>query len=52
MVAGATIAVVKDGQLYFSKGYGWQDVDKRIPVDPEKTLFRIGSVSKLLRGPR
>ena len=46
-VAGATIAVVKDGQLYFSKGYGWQDVDKRIPVDPEKTLFRIGSVSKL-----
>ena len=46
-VAGATVAVVKDGQLYFSKGYGWQDVDKRIPVDPEKTLFRIGSVSKL-----
>jgi len=46
-VAGATIAVVKDGQLYFSKGYGWQDVDKRIPVDPEKTLFRIGSVTKL-----
>ena len=46
-VAGATVAVVKDGQLFFSKGYGWQDVDKRIPVDPEKTLFRIGSVSKL-----
>ena len=41
-VAGATIAVVKDGQLYFSKGYGWQDVDKRIPVDPEKTwLYRV-----------
>ena len=46
-VAGATISVVKDGQLYLSKGYGWQDVDKRIPVDPEKSLFRIGSVSKL-----
>src|SRR6185295_17954446 len=46
-VAGATVAVVKDGQIYFSKGYGWQDVDKRIPVDPEKTLFRIGSVTKL-----
>ena len=46
-VAGATVAVVKDGQIYFSKGYGWADVDKRIPVDPEKTLFRIGSVTKL-----
>jgi CubicO group peptidase (beta-lactamase class C family) len=46
-VAGATVSIVKDGQLYFSKGYGWQDVDKRIPVDPEKSLFRIGSVSKL-----
>jgi len=46
-VAGATIAVVKDGQLYFSKGYGWADVDKRIPVDPETTMFRIGSVTKL-----
>ena len=46
-IAGATISVVKDGQLYFSKGYGWADVDRRIPVDPEKTLFRIGSVSKL-----
>jgi CubicO group peptidase (beta-lactamase class C family) len=46
-IAGATISVVKDGQLYFSKGYGWADVDKRIPVDPGKTLFRIGSVSKL-----
>jgi CubicO group peptidase (beta-lactamase class C family) len=46
-VAGATVAVVKDGQVFFSKGYGWADVDKRIPVDPEKTLFRIGSVTKL-----
>lgn len=46
-IAGATIAVVKDGQLFFSKGYGWADVDKRIPVDPRKTLFRIGSVTKL-----
>jgi len=46
-IAGATVSVVKDGQLFFAKGYGWADVAKRIPVDPEKTLFRIGSVSKL-----
>jgi CubicO group peptidase (beta-lactamase class C family) len=46
-VAGATISVVKDGELFFAKGYGFADLEKRAPVDPEKTLFRIGSVSKL-----
>ncbi|MEP6691055.1 MAG: serine hydrolase domain-containing protein [Gemmatimonadaceae bacterium] len=46
-VAGATVAVVKDGALVFSKGYGYADITKRVPVDPARTLFRIGSVSKL-----
>jgi len=46
-VAGMTVAVVKDGQLFFAKGYGWADVDKKLAVDAEKTLFRPGSVSKL-----
>jgi len=46
-VAGLTVAVVKDGQLFFAKGYGWADVDRQVPVDADKTLFRPGSVSKL-----
>jgi CubicO group peptidase (beta-lactamase class C family) len=46
-VAGATVAVVKDSTLFFAKGYGYADVDARTPVDPARTLFRIGSVSKL-----
>jgi CubicO group peptidase (beta-lactamase class C family) len=46
-VAGATVAVVKDGALFFSKGYGWADVDGRTPVGADRSLFRIGSVSKL-----
>jgi CubicO group peptidase (beta-lactamase class C family) len=44
--AGVTVAVVKDGQLFFAKGYGYADPDERIPVDPDKSLFRPGSVSK------
>jgi CubicO group peptidase (beta-lactamase class C family) len=44
--AGVTVAVVKDGQLFFAKGYGYADPDKGIPVDPDKTLFRPGSISK------
>lgn len=45
--AGAVVAVVADGKIYFTKGYGFADVATRTPVDPEQTLFRIGSVSKL-----
>jgi len=46
-IAGAAIAVVKDGQLFFTKGYGYADLENKIPVDPEKTMFRIGSVGKV-----
>ena len=46
-VAGAVVVVVKDGELLFSKGYGYADLEQNIPVDPERTLFRPGSVSKL-----
>ncbi len=46
-VAGAVVIVVKDGQVFWQKGYGYEDVDKQTPVDPAQTLFRPGSVSKL-----
>jgi CubicO group peptidase (beta-lactamase class C family) len=46
-IAGAVIAVVKDGKLFFAKGYGYSDVDKKAPVSPDATLFRPGSISKL-----
>lgn len=46
-LAGATIAIVKDGKLLFAKGYGYADVKNKKPVSPEETLFRPGSVSKL-----
>lgn len=46
-VAGATVAVVKDGALFYAKGYGYADVARRAPVDGERSLFRIGSTSKL-----
>ena len=46
-IAGATVSVVKDGELFFAKGYGSADLEKGIPVDPEQTNFRIGSIAKL-----
>jgi len=46
-IAGAVVVVVKDGQPLLEKGYGVSDVKTRKPVDPQSTLFRPGSVSKL-----
>jgi CubicO group peptidase (beta-lactamase class C family) len=46
-IAGATVAVVKDGKLLFAKGYGYADVKNKKPVSAQDTLFRPGSVSKL-----
>lgn len=46
-IPGAVVAIVKDGQILTSRGFGYADVAKRIRVDPERTLFRPGSVSKL-----
>jgi CubicO group peptidase (beta-lactamase class C family) len=46
-IAGAAVSVVKDGKLFFAKGYGYADLENKIPVDPEQTMFRIGSVGKV-----
>ena len=46
-IAGAVVVVIKDGNILLPKGYGFADVAARKPVDPERTLFRAGSVSKL-----
>jgi CubicO group peptidase (beta-lactamase class C family) len=46
-IAGAVVAVVKDGELFFAKGYGYADVEKKKLVTADKTLFRTGSTGKL-----
>ena len=42
-----TVAIMRGGELIFAKGYGFQDVEKQVPVDPFTTMFRPGSTSKL-----
>ncbi len=46
-LAGAIVVVVHDGQVLLNQGYGYADIKARQPVDAEKTLFRVASVSKL-----
>ena len=47
-IVGAVVVVVMDGDLFFAKGYGPANLERNLPVDPSTTLFRIGSVTKLL----
>lgn len=43
---GLSISVYKNDEIIWSKGYGYADIEQKIPVSPSTTLFRIGSVSK------
>ncbi|KAF0186567.1 MAG: beta-lactamase class C [Caulobacteraceae bacterium] len=44
-IAGVGVVVVRDGRVVLLKGYGVADENGR-RVDPERTLFRIASISK------
>ena len=46
-LAGATVAVVKDGRIVFAEGYGYADREQRTPVVADETLFYPGSAGKL-----
>ena len=46
LIAGAAVAVVKDGELFFAKGYGYADIENGTPFDPERTVFKLASNSK------
>jgi len=46
-VPGASVAVGIGGEIVWSEGFGWADLEQRVPVTT-LTRFRIGSVSKTL----
>jgi CubicO group peptidase (beta-lactamase class C family) len=44
-IPGGAIAVVRDGKLFYARGFGYANVESKTPVQPD-ALFRIASVSK------
>ncbi len=46
---GAAVAVVRDGQIILSKGYGYASLEQRTPITPA-TVFDVASVSKQFTG--
>ena len=47
-IPGAVLVLVKDGQILFTKGYGYADLENQTPIVPDQTIFCAGSVGKLL----
>lgn len=45
-IPGISVAIVKDQELIWSKGYGWADVQNNVPATPA-TLYSICSITKL-----
>jgi CubicO group peptidase (beta-lactamase class C family) len=46
-IPGAVVVVVQDGEILFEGGYGYANLEEQIKVDPQTSLFRIASVTKL-----
>ncbi len=44
---GAAVVLIKDGQIIFSKGYGYANLENETSVDPSVTVFEYGSISKV-----
>jgi CubicO group peptidase (beta-lactamase class C family) len=43
---GLSIGIVRDQELVFAKGYGYADLNNRMPATPQ-TLYRVASITKL-----
>ena len=46
-VPGAVVSVVKDGEVLYSQGYGYADVERQIPYHPGETVFWAASIAKI-----
>ena len=42
---GATVSVIRDGDIIYSRGYGYAQIEHGVPVTPA-TVFHVASVSK------
>ncbi|MGW9685407.1 serine hydrolase domain-containing protein [Flagellimonas sp. 2504JD1-5] len=49
-VPGMAVTILKAGEVILEKGYGYANLEKRVPVTPQNTIFRIASISKCITG--
>ncbi|UKS24746.1 serine hydrolase [Paenibacillus sp. HWE-109] len=46
-IPGTVVSIVKDGKIMLAKGYGHANLEEGTQVNPETSLFRIASTTKL-----
>ncbi|USB34354.1 serine hydrolase domain-containing protein [Paenibacillus sp. YPG26] len=44
---GAAVVVTRGDRIIFSKGYGYANIEQKVPVDPSRTVFSYGSINKM-----
>jgi CubicO group peptidase (beta-lactamase class C family) len=47
-LVGVAIGVIEDNRVVYLKGYGFEDRERSVPLDPERTMLRWASLSKPL----
>ncbi|MDT7572847.1 MAG: hypothetical protein QOE05_3021 [Actinomycetota bacterium] len=47
-LVGVAAACMRGGEVVWSQGLGWADLEAGTPVDPDRGVFRIGSASKTM----
>lgn len=45
-IPGLALTVVENNEILLMKGYGVTDIETQVPVNPESTVFHVGSISK------
>ena len=45
-IAGATISIVQNNNLVLAKGYGYEDIEQKLPISAERTVFEVGQISQ------
>ncbi|MEP3211173.1 MAG: serine hydrolase [Maribacter sp.] len=46
---GLSVAVIHDGKIIYAKGFGYRDIENKLPVT-ENTVFHIASMTKAFTG--
>jgi CubicO group peptidase (beta-lactamase class C family) len=45
---GVVVTIVEGDHLILAKGYGYSNIETKAPIDPDRTLFRIASITKVI----
>lgn len=46
-IPGVAAVLVQGDRVVFNAGYGFADIRRELPMDPQRTLFPLGSISKV-----